>query len=214
MAAERLPELRGRSSERALLDRLLEDARSEQSAVLVIRGDAGVGRRRFCVRPEQASGFRVAQIAGVESQMELAYAGLLTPQEEHIARLALAGQTTSEIGTELFIMIPPHGRVASEEGVHEARDQLAQGPPRRPAGARRCRRGRVTGRRGPTVPWAFAAKPTGGLEPPDPSLRAFPVTAPGHSGPVSIRMLAAPRDPSRSARQRRGRQRDAARQPL
>jgi DNA-binding CsgD family transcriptional regulator/tetratricopeptide (TPR) repeat protein len=77
MAAERLPELRGRSSERAQLDRLLQDARSGQSAVLVIRGEAGVGKTALLrYAAEQASGFRVAQVAGVESQMELAYAGL------------------------------------------------------------------------------------------------------------------------------------------
>ena len=44
---------------------------------LVIRGEAGVGKTallRYCAR--QASGFRVAQIAGVESEMELPFAGL------------------------------------------------------------------------------------------------------------------------------------------
>jgi len=46
MPAERPPELRGRSSERALLDRLLEDAAAGQSAVLVIRGETGIGKRR------------------------------------------------------------------------------------------------------------------------------------------------------------------------
>ena len=77
MTAERLPGLRGRSSERALLDRLLEDARGGHSAVLVIRGEAGVGKTALLRHAaEQASGFRVAQIAGVESEMELAYAGL------------------------------------------------------------------------------------------------------------------------------------------
>ena len=70
-------EIRGRSSEQALLDQLLEDARAGQSAVLVIRGEAGVGKTALLrYAAEQASGFRVAQIAGVESEMELAYAGL------------------------------------------------------------------------------------------------------------------------------------------
>ena len=48
-----------------------------QSAVLVIRGEAGVGKTallRHCAA--QASGFRVARIAGVESEMELPFAGL------------------------------------------------------------------------------------------------------------------------------------------
>ena len=76
MAAQR-PELRGRSSECAQLDRLLADAREGRSAVLVIRGEAGVGKTALLrYAAEQASGFRVAQIAGVESEMELAYAGL------------------------------------------------------------------------------------------------------------------------------------------
>src|SRR5882762_5875761 len=75
MAAHR--PLRGRSSERELLDRLRENVRDGQSAVLVIRGEAGIGKTallQLCAT--QASGFRVARIAGVESEMELPFAGL------------------------------------------------------------------------------------------------------------------------------------------
>ncbi|MGZ6623819.1 MAG: ATP-binding protein, partial [Solirubrobacteraceae bacterium] len=77
MAAPRPPVLLGRASEREALDRLLENVRSGQSAVLVVRGEAGVGKTallQHCAR--QASGFRVARIAGVESEMELPFAGL------------------------------------------------------------------------------------------------------------------------------------------
>jgi DNA-binding CsgD family transcriptional regulator len=77
MAARRPPVLLGRASEREALDRLLENVRAGQSAVLVIRGEAGVGKTALlhhCAR--QASGFRVARIAGVESEMELPFAGL------------------------------------------------------------------------------------------------------------------------------------------
>src|SRR5215472_12194705 len=77
MAAERPPGFLGRSIECALLDRLLEDVRRGQSSVLVIRGEAGVGKTALLrYAAEQASGFRVAQLAGVESEMELAYAAL------------------------------------------------------------------------------------------------------------------------------------------
>jgi DNA-binding CsgD family transcriptional regulator len=77
MTAERLPKLQGRSDEHAQLDRLLENVRGGQSAVLVIRGEAGVGKTALLRHAsDRASGFRVVQIAGVESEMELPYAGL------------------------------------------------------------------------------------------------------------------------------------------
>ena len=44
MASHRPPAFRGRSGERELLDRLLENVRGGQSAVLVVRGEAGVGK--------------------------------------------------------------------------------------------------------------------------------------------------------------------------
>jgi DNA-binding CsgD family transcriptional regulator len=71
------PAFLGRSAERDVLDRLLETARGGQSAVLVIRGDAGIGKTalaRYAAR--EAAGFRVAQIAGVEAEAELPFAGL------------------------------------------------------------------------------------------------------------------------------------------
>ena len=77
MAVQRQPAFLGRAGERDVLDRLLETARAGQSAVLLIRGEAGIGKTallRYAAR--EAGGFRVAQIAGVESEMELPFAGL------------------------------------------------------------------------------------------------------------------------------------------
>src|SRR5918992_5318250 len=69
--------LLGRSRERDVLDQVLADAREGRSAVLVIRGEAGIGKTallRYVAR--QASGFRVAQVTGVEAEMELPFAGV------------------------------------------------------------------------------------------------------------------------------------------
>src|SRR5436190_5723260 len=77
MAAPRSPVLLGRPSERQVLEGLLENVRGGQSAVLVVRGEAGVGKTallRHCAR--EASGFRVARLGGVETEMELPFAGL------------------------------------------------------------------------------------------------------------------------------------------
>src|ERR671924_1501672 len=77
MAAQRSLMFRGRASECDVLDRLLERVRGGESAALVVRGEAGVGKTallRYCAR--QAAGFRIAQIAGVESEMELPFAAL------------------------------------------------------------------------------------------------------------------------------------------
>jgi DNA-binding CsgD family transcriptional regulator len=77
MAVQRPPALLGRYRERDVLDRLLETARGNQSAVLLIRGEAGIGKTalvRYAAR--QAAGFQVAEIACVEAEMELPFAGL------------------------------------------------------------------------------------------------------------------------------------------
>ena len=66
-----------RTSEREALDGLLAGVREGQSAVLVIRGEAGIGKTallRYAAR--HASGFRVAQVTGVEAEMELPFAGI------------------------------------------------------------------------------------------------------------------------------------------
>jgi DNA-binding CsgD family transcriptional regulator len=77
MPTPRPPVLLGRASEREALDRLLENVRGGQSAVLVFRGEAGVGKTALLqLCGQQATGFRVARIAGVESEMELPFAGL------------------------------------------------------------------------------------------------------------------------------------------
>src|ERR1700754_3348237 len=69
--------LLGRRSESAMLDRLLEAVRAGESRALVIRGDPGVGKTALLESVvERATGCRVAQAAGVQAEMELAFAGL------------------------------------------------------------------------------------------------------------------------------------------
>ncbi|MBV9421519.1 MAG: AAA family ATPase [Solirubrobacterales bacterium] len=69
--------LAGRSAECARLDRLLTAARAGQKGVLVLRGEAGVGKTALLeYLLGRASGCRVARVVGIESEMELAFAGL------------------------------------------------------------------------------------------------------------------------------------------
>ena len=69
--------LLGRRSECAALDEVVASARAGQSRALVLRGDAGVGKSALLeYLASHASGCSVARAAGVESEMELAYAGL------------------------------------------------------------------------------------------------------------------------------------------
>ena len=85
------PGLLGRRNERAALNRLLAEVGAGQSRVLVLRGEAGVGKTALLdYLQEQASGFRVARAVGVESEMELAFASLhqlCTPMLSKLAGL-------------------------------------------------------------------------------------------------------------------------------
>ena len=69
--------LLGRASEFALLDGLIEDIRRGEGRSLVLRGEAGIGKTALLqYLIESAPGFMVVRAVGVESEMELAYAGL------------------------------------------------------------------------------------------------------------------------------------------
>src|SRR6188472_713799 len=66
-----------RLSERDALERLVAGVRAGQSRVLVLRGEAGVGKTALLRHLSAAAeGCRIARAAGVESEMELAFAGL------------------------------------------------------------------------------------------------------------------------------------------
>jgi DNA-binding CsgD family transcriptional regulator len=70
-------ELLGRRREREVLDRLIASVRAGQSRVLVVRGEAGIGKTALLDdMAERASGCRIARASGVQSEMELAFAGL------------------------------------------------------------------------------------------------------------------------------------------
>src|ERR1700731_2895443 len=76
-ARARTTELVGRRRECDALDRLVEAVRAGESRVLVVRGEPGVGKSTLLeYLVEQAAGFRVARAVGVQSEMELAFAGL------------------------------------------------------------------------------------------------------------------------------------------
>ena len=71
------PRLFGRTGELETLRELIANVRSGQSAVLVLRGEPGIGKTALLQSLiRQASGFRVARGVGVESEMELPFAGL------------------------------------------------------------------------------------------------------------------------------------------
>ena len=83
--------LRDRRDERDMLDRQLQRVRAGGSSVLVVRGEAGVGKTALLEYvAERASGCRIVRVAGVESEMELAFAGLhqlCTPMLDGLDRL-------------------------------------------------------------------------------------------------------------------------------
>jgi len=81
----------GRSREVSVLDGLVSAVRAGESRVLVVRGDAGVGKTALLDHlAGHADGCRVVRAAGVQSEMEFAYAGLhqlSTPLLDHLERL-------------------------------------------------------------------------------------------------------------------------------
>ena len=110
------PGLVGRATERHVLDGLLARVRVGGSAVLVIRGEAGIGKTALVhYAARQASGFRVAQLTGVEAEMELPFAGVhqlcatmpdrldaLPPPQRHALSVAL-GLVAGEVPERFLV---------------------------------------------------------------------------------------------------------------
>jgi hypothetical protein len=68
-------QLRGRHAETGALHRLVANARAGTSGVLVLRGEAGIGKTALLDYLEAtASDCRLVRASGVESEMELPFA--------------------------------------------------------------------------------------------------------------------------------------------
>src|SRR6516164_7139864 len=98
LGSRAVDELLGRRDECAALDRLVADVLAGGSRVLVLRGDAGVGKTallrylsgRVAGEAGRAGGWRIASALGVESEMELAYSSLqqlCAPLLDHLDEL-------------------------------------------------------------------------------------------------------------------------------
>ncbi len=83
--------LRGRRAELGVLDSLVEAVRAGESRVLVVRGEPGVGKTALLDHlAGRAPGCRVVRAAGVQSEMELVFAGLhqlCAPMLDHLEAL-------------------------------------------------------------------------------------------------------------------------------
>src|SRR3954468_3013951 len=103
------PGLLGRRSESETLDRLLEAVRAGESRALVIRGDPGVGKTALLEYVvARATGCRVARAAGVQAEMELAFAGLhqlCAPMLDRLDRLP--GPQRDALGTAFGLSAGP-----------------------------------------------------------------------------------------------------------
>ena len=69
----------GRFAERSAVDQLLAAAQSDLSGVLVLHGEAGIGKTTLLDHAESAAlaaGFTVVRLAGFESERDLAFAGV------------------------------------------------------------------------------------------------------------------------------------------
>jgi DNA-binding CsgD family transcriptional regulator len=85
------PGLVNREAERAVLDRFVAGVRAGEGQALVVRGEPGVGKTLLLdYLAGRAVGCRTVRVAGVQSEMELAFAGLhqlCWPLLEHAERL-------------------------------------------------------------------------------------------------------------------------------
>jgi DNA-binding CsgD family transcriptional regulator len=124
--------LRGRRDECAVLDDLLAGVRAGRSGVLVLRGEAGIGKTallRYLI--ESASDLTVARAVGVESEMELPFASLhqlCVPMLDRLERLPAPQREALEIVFALSDGAAPD-RFLVGLGVLSLFSEVAEGGP-------------------------------------------------------------------------------------
>jgi DNA-binding CsgD family transcriptional regulator len=105
--------LLGRAEECAMVDGVLGRARAGASGVLLVTGEPGVGKSallEYAVESASASGFQVVRAAGVEPEMELAFAGLqqlCAPLLDGLARLPGPQRAAIETAFGVSAGVPP-----------------------------------------------------------------------------------------------------------
>ena len=101
MTRVRVAGLTDRRSERDVLDRLVDAVLGGQSRALVVRGDPGVGKTVLLdYLAGRARGCRMARAGGVQTEMELAFAGLhqlCAPMLDHLDHLPVPQQDALRI---------------------------------------------------------------------------------------------------------------------
>ena len=107
----RVTELTDRRNERGVLDRLVGTVRAGESRVLVLRGEPGVGKTVLLdYLARGASGCRVVGVVGVQSEMELAFAGLhqlCAPMLDRLDRLPVPQREALRTAFGLSVGPPP-----------------------------------------------------------------------------------------------------------
>jgi AAA ATPase domain len=100
--------LHGRRPECARVDELLTGARAGQSGVLVLRGEAGIGKSALLrYAAEQADGLRILRGTGVESESEYPFAAvhqLLRPVQQHFD--AIPARQRAALGAAFGLAAP------------------------------------------------------------------------------------------------------------
>lgn len=101
--------LRGRRRECEVLDHVLSEARAGRSAVLVLHGEAGIGKTALLEQlVKRATGCHIARASGVEPEMELAFAGLqqfCAPYQDRLEQLP--GPQRDALGTAFGLQDGP-----------------------------------------------------------------------------------------------------------
>ncbi|MEU1205864.1 LuxR family transcriptional regulator [Nocardia sp. NPDC005825] len=111
MSRDARHQLIGRYRELEVLDRLLAEVRGGRSRVLVLRGDAGVGKSALLDHlAEQATQGQTVRTAGVEAESDFAYSALqrlCAPLMSHLEKLPPVQQDSLRVAFGLSAGKPP-----------------------------------------------------------------------------------------------------------